>query len=110
MSGLLTAVRWEMALLLTSLFLAVVYKTFTGGIRLSGLLTARDSRGNLSFSPGRAQMLMATMVTAVYYLLQVIDNRSSDSLPSLPNTLVGIVGGSHAVYLGAKAWSLLYKR
>jgi hypothetical protein len=110
MSGLVTAARWEIALLMSGLMLAVMYKLFTGGIGMSCLLTARDARGNPSFSPGRAQMLMSTIVTAMYYLLQVIDNRSADSLPSLPNTLVGIVGASQAIYLASKARSLLSKK
>jgi hypothetical protein len=104
MPGLVTAVRWEMYILLGGLMVVVVYKLFTGGIDLSGLLT--DAKGR--FSPGRAQMLMATVLTAVYYLIQVTENPSTDSLPPLPATLVGILGGSHAIYLGGKARDLLF--
>jgi hypothetical protein len=42
----------------------------------------------------------------MYYLLQVINNRDSKSLPDIPATLVGILGGSHAIYLGGKVQSL----
>lgn len=108
MPNLAAAARWETGVLLTSLMLVVVYKLFTRGINLAGLLTAKDARGNSSFSPGRAQMLMATVLTSLYYLLQVIESPSTESLPSLPNTLVGILGASQAIYLGGKARSLLF--
>ncbi len=109
MPALATAARWETGILLVGLMVVVVYKIFTGGISLSGLLTAQDSKGNLSFSPARAQMLMATVLTALYYLIQVIESSATDSLPPLPATLVGILGGSQAIYLGGKARSLLFK-
>ena len=56
----------------------------------------------------RAQMLMATVLGGMYYLLQVIDNPSATSLPDVPPALVAIVGGSHAIYLGGKARDLLF--
>lgn len=108
MPGLATAARWQIEILVGGLMLIVLYKLFTGSIPLSGLLTAQDSKGNLSFSPGRAQMLMATVLTALYYLLQVIENPSTDTLPSIPYTLVAILGGSQAVYIAGKARSLLF--
>ena len=104
MPGLVAAARWEMIVLIGGLMIVVVGKIFTGGINLSGLLTV--SKDDPSFSPGRAQMLMATVLTAMYYLLQVIDKPAADSLPPLPGTLVGIVGASQAIYLGGKVQSL----
>lgn len=114
MHGLATAARWGMVILLGGLMAVVLGKLFTGGIPMSGLLTSKDQKSKdrtskdntSSFSPGRAQMLMATVLTAMYYLIQVISNPSIHELPALPASLVGILGGSHAVYLGAKAWTL----
>jgi len=49
---------------------------------------------------------MSTMLAAMYYLLQVINKPTSASLPDVPAALVGILGGSHAIYLGGKVQSL----
>ena len=108
MDALVSFARWEMMILLGGLMAAVVYKLFTGGIDMSGLLTVKGVPGDQSFSSSRAQMLMATVVAAMYYLLQVIDNPSAKSLPDVPPTLVAILGGSHAIYLGGKARSLFF--
>ncbi|SRR5258708_38088911 len=108
MDGLVSLARWEMLILLGGLMATVVYKLFTGGIDMSGLLTVKGGPDDQSFSASRAQMLMATVVAGMYYLLQVIDNPSAKSLPEMPPALVAILGGSHAIYLGGKARSLLF--
>ena len=86
MPGLATAVRWEMVILI-------------GGLKVKG------GHDEGTFSPARLQMLMSTVLAAMYYLLQVINNRGSNSLPDVPATLIGILGGSHAIYLGGKVQS-----
>jgi len=113
MPGLVAAARWEMYILLGGLMIVVVCKVLAGGIHLSGLLTVKGGKDHGSFSPARVQMLMATVLAAMYYLVQVIGNPSATSLPDLPGTLVGILGGSHAIYLGGKVqslWSLLVRK
>jgi hypothetical protein len=107
MRGLITAARWEVRILLGGLMLAILYRLLTGGIGMSGLLMAADKEGKVSFSPARAQMLMATVLTALYYLIQVINATDSTTLPPLPVTLVAVVGGSQLIYLAGKAWTLL---
>jgi hypothetical protein len=106
MPGLATAVRWEMVILIGGLIAVVVSKLFTGGVILSGLLKVKGGDDEGTFSPARLQMLMSTVLAAMYYLLQVINNRGSNSLPDVPATLIGILGGSHAIYLGGKVKSL----
>lgn len=115
MPYLARAARWEVIILLGGLMIVVASKVFAGSINLAGLLTVSKRPGQsldepAGFSPARAQMLMATLLAAMYYLLQVINNPSTDSLPDAPSTLVGVLGGSHAIYLGGKvqsAWDLL---
>jgi hypothetical protein len=110
MPGLVRAARWEMIILLGGLMVVVLSKVLAGGINMSGLLEVKRGDDQGSFSPGRAQMMMATLLAAMYYLLQVINNPSADSLPDAPATLVGVLGGSHAIYLGGKlqsAWHLI---
>jgi len=106
MPGLVTAVRWEIIILLGGLMVAVACKLFTGGVTLSGLLMVKGGDDDNTFSPARLQMLMSTVLAGMYYLLQVINNPSSTSLPDVPTPLVGILGGSHAIYLGGKVQSL----
>jgi hypothetical protein len=98
--------RWEMIILLSGLMVVVVYKLFTGGVTLSGLLMVKGGDDDNTFSPARLQMLMSTVLAGMYYLLQVINNPSTNSLPDVPTPLVGILGGSHAIYLGGKVQSL----
>jgi hypothetical protein len=106
MPGLVTAARWEMIVLLGGLMFAVVYKIFSGGVTLSGLLMVKGGDDDDTFSPARLQMLMSTVLAGMYYLLQVINSPPSNSLPDVPTPLVGILGGSHAIYLGGKVQSL----
>lgn len=56
-------------------------------------------------SPGRVQLLVLTIMTALQYLLATIHDPSH--LPAPPSNLVTALGGSQALYLGAKAWDML---
>ena len=95
-----------MIILLVGLMVVVAYKLFTGGVTMEGLLTVKGGGDDNTFSPARLQMLMSTVLAGMYYLLQVINNPASTSLPDVPTPLVGILGGSHAIYLGGKVQSL----
>ncbi len=110
MPGLVRAARLEMIVLLGGLMVVVLLKVLSRGIDMAGLLEVKGGDDKGSFSPGRAQMMMATVITGMYYLLQVIDNPTAGSLPDAPTGLVAVLGGSHAIYLGGKvqsAWHLL---
>lgn len=111
------AAQLETIFLLAALAVVIACKVIAGDISCSGLLTvAKDPKRTdaaSEFSPARAQMLMATLLAGMYYLIQVINNPSSDRLPDAPGALVGIVGGSQAIYLAGKvqgAWDLLTSR
>ena len=104
---------WEGIILLAGLCVVVFWKLFTGSISLDYLLygDARGLRGDgysSFFSPGRAQMLMFTVVSAIYFLLQVIQDPTR--FPDMPNALIVLLGGSHALYLGGKAQALYLGR
>jgi hypothetical protein len=114
MRFLMTLAYWEGAILFGGLFCVVLWKLLTGGISLSYLLDGdvRDSDSPTGFSTnasaGRTQALMVTLFVAGYYLLQVIHNPKE--LPPLSPWLVGVLGGSHALYLMEKAQTLLSGR
>jgi hypothetical protein len=91
--------RWEMITLIASLGGVTLWKLFQSG-DFSGLLRSSDG----SLSPGRIQMLMLTVLTALQYLMATMHDPSH--LPAVPPNLVTAMGASQAVYLGAKAWDM----
>jgi hypothetical protein len=109
MPSVVKLAEWEGIILAAGLCGAVVWKLFTGEISLDYLLYG-DARNQPSpfFSPGRAQMLMFTVISAVYFLLQVISHPAN--FPEVPNGLIGLLAASHAVYLGGKAQNLYLGR
>ncbi|HYL15397.1 MAG TPA: hypothetical protein VEV41_20340 [Terriglobales bacterium] len=108
--------NWEGMILLAGFFGIVFWKLLTGGISLHGLLegTILDRsrpdgpRYSTYFSAGRAQLLMITIFSSLYYLLQVIHDPSA--FPKLPDALVAVLGGSQVLYLGGKAQAVLLGR
>jgi len=104
-------VYWEGIILLGGFFGVIGWRLFTGAISLDGLLYGgRRDRSNASgysafFSPGRTQLLIVTILTASYYLLQVIHDPTT--FPEIPAAWLVALGGSQAIYLGGKAQSRL---
>lgn len=102
---------WEGLIIVGGLFGLIFWKMFTGEISLNQLLQgdrrdpAHPSEFTTFVSPGRTQLLMFTIFVAGYYLLQVIHNPTT--FPQIPTSLLVGLGGSHAIYLGGKAQSLL---
>ena len=101
-------VYWEMIFLLGGISVIVLWKLLTGGISLNLLLYGDTSDGQTSFSPGRLQLLMITLLVALRFVLEVIGDPSA--FPRIPNAWLVALGGSHVVYLGAKAQALLSGR
>ncbi len=110
MPGLLKLAWWEGFLLLGSLAGIVVFKLIGGQISTRELLTGERAHGPEFFSPGRAQLLVVTVLGAAYDLVQVLHSPGRDSLPPLPKTMVAALGGSQAIYLAGKAWAVLGDR
>lgn len=100
MTTLMTVARWEVGLFMAALAAIVVYQIVTGRINTRGLLSDKGKNGVVSFSPARLQLLMFTLATAAYLLSQVMKLLAFPEID--PNVLV-ILGGSHALYLGAKS-------
>jgi hypothetical protein len=51
-----------------------------------------------------------TLGTAVFYVSDVLRNRTSGKLPDVPVETLALLGGSHAIYLGGKAYMMLFKQ
>jgi hypothetical protein len=108
--------RWEGLILLGGFFGVVVWKLLSGGISLDQLLEgdtgspngASGSDPGTYVSVGRAQSLVITAFTALYYLIQVLQNPTQ--FPQLPASLIDVLMGSQAVYLADKAQAMLGPR
>jgi hypothetical protein len=97
--------RYEIWILLITLAAVVFYQLVTGRINTRGLL--RDKVSGRSFSPGRLQMLIITTVVPLYYMLLIFKSEKPGELPEVPGTLLMMMAGSHAFYLGGKLAGLL---
>ncbi|MBZ5607152.1 MAG: hypothetical protein LAP38_02755 [Acidobacteriia bacterium] len=96
------------AFLLLAAFAAVIAgKMWRGDILLDGLLDSKDATGERSFSPARLQLLIITLAVAADYVHQVWISPQRSSLPSLSKEVIAALGGSQAIYLGAKWYALL---
>jgi len=92
-------------LLMAGFAAVVVLQIATGRISLDGLLYTKDPDGQRSFSPARLQLLLFTVVIAAQYLHAVLADPRQDSLPTLPQGAIAMLGGSQAAYLGGKAFT-----
>ena len=104
-----TLAEWVGLLLFGGFFGVVFWKLADGSIPLDRLLetsigASQDADGS-SASAGRAQSLAVTLFVASYYLIHVIQNPKQ--FPELPQSLVAILAGSQAMYLGGKALDIL---
>jgi len=102
MIALFAFVRFEATFLVGATVLVVVYQLLTGHINTRGLLD--DKLTGRQFSPERIQLLAITVGGALFYLIKVIGDPTH--FPQLPRELVLAMGGSNALYLGGKAFSL----
>jgi len=107
MQQLVNIARWEVYLLVGGLFAIILYKIISGSIDLDGLVTGDRRDGSEFFSPGRLQLLVFTLVTAMNYLMQVARSPSLQALPTISHSTLAILTGSHALYLAGKARGLL---
>jgi hypothetical protein len=113
MPNVIQLAAWEGIILVSGLCGIVLWKLMTGGISLNYLLRgdARAPGGNgrrTYFSAGRAQMLMTTVISAGYFLLQVIQDPTQ--FPDIPTPFLIALGGSQAIYLGGKAQAVYLGR
>ena len=108
METLGTTLRWEMMILLVALIVLVGYKIMVREINIDGLLL--DKTSGRAISPTRVQMLVVTLMIAVYYMFRVMKTEDTGRFPDLPNELMIALGGSHLIYLSGKLYGMLAAR
>ena len=103
-------VKLEVTVFLGGLAAIIVHRLLTGQINTNYLLYGTKKDGTKYFSPERVQLLLFTLGVAMFYLNTVLQNRGSGVLPDVSTETLALLGGSHAVYLGGKAYMMLFKR
>lgn len=106
MSTLATVLQYEIWLFMSGLALIIAFQLLTRKINIEGLLFD----GREQFSPGRVQLLVATIAAASYYFLEILNSRRSGKFPELPKEFFLILGGSNLFYLGGKLSSLIEEK
>lgn len=102
-------VKLEALVFLGGLAAIIAYRLLTGQINTNYLLWGTKKDGSKYFSPERVQLLLFTLGTAMFYLSNVLQNRGSGVLPDVSTQTLAMLGGSHAIYLGGKAYMMLFK-
>ncbi|MCU1264843.1 MAG: hypothetical protein JWM21_1161 [Acidobacteria bacterium] len=102
--------RFEVVLFLGGFAAIIFYRMLTGSINTHYLLYGTNKDGTKYFSPERVQLLLFTLWTAVSYVMQIGETREAGVLPDIPIKTLALLGGSQAIYLGGKAYSMLLKK
>jgi hypothetical protein len=103
-------VKLEVLVFVGGLAAIVAHRLLTGQINTNLLLYGTKKDGSKYFSPERVQLLLFTLGTAMFYLNTVTQNRASGVLPDVSKETLALLGGSHAIYLGGKAYMMLFNR
>src|ERR1700720_1547063 len=101
-------VYFEGLILLGGFFGLIAWRLCTGQMKLDYLLYVKRTGASglpQSFSPGRAQMLFVTLLAAGSYLIQIVNDPRR--FPEIPTSWIIVLAGSHSIYLGGKAHSVL---
>ena len=100
--------RYELLILLLVLIAIIAYKLLVRQINTDRLLL--DKTTGRTFSPARLQMLVVTVMIAIYYMFLVMKTEDTGRFPDMPNEFLIALGGSHAIYLGGKFYEMLTAR
>ena len=106
MAGVASATSYLVLGFVAALASVVATQLLNGTINTRFLLYGTRADGTRYFSPERVQLLLFTIWTALWYLLQVMNSLGSGTLPDISNQTLYLLGGSHAVYLGGKALAM----
>lgn len=110
MVSLARVVPYVTILFIAGLAATVLTQILNGDINTRHLLHARRADGKMYFSPERVQLLIFTIWIAFSYLLDAIEQRGSGKLPDVSTETLVMLGGSNAIYLGGKVYSMLFKK
>lgn len=92
----------EVLAFLYALGVTVFYRILTNRINAAGLFSQKDAAGQTS--PGRVQLLLATIAASTSYLAQVA-NTTNGKMPDVDVNWLYLFGGSSSIYALEKAWA-----
>ena len=98
-----TFVLWALVISLSTIAAGALYRIVGGRVGLSGLI-AHKAGDELEMS--RLQMLAATLLVAVGYLIASLAQDPAQGLPDIPAVVLLGLAGSHTAYLGGKMGAL----
>ena len=106
MNLLVRVIGWEVWVFLLALAAIVVVQLLNGQINTKSMLCGSDGSmvKNAGISAARVQLLLSTLGLALFYLVQVMTKPTVGTLPDVPDSWPALLGGSHAIYLGRKAY------
>ena len=93
--------HFEVLAFLYALGATVLFQILTRRINLAGVLGQKDGDGQVS--PGRIQLLLATLAASASYLTQV-SNATNGTMPDVGANWLYLFGGSSGIYVLEKAW------
>ena len=112
MGALVRFIRWEVLGMVLALAGIILFEILGGQINTKFLLSGGSGHGDMakdgSISPARVQLLLSTLGLALYYLVQVTNNPTS-GMPDVPESWPALLGSSHAIYLGSKAYTRWFR-
>jgi hypothetical protein len=108
MARLIMFARYEIEFLLVGLLAVVAFQIVTGRINTKGLLSDKTKKGVGTFSPARLQLLIFTLAVGFYVLgkVMILIAAGKPEFPQIDANVLVILGGSHALFLGAKSLPL----
>jgi hypothetical protein len=107
-SILASIAKWESFLIVGSLIAIIAVDLLTGKIDMHFLFYGLRGDGSRYFSPGRVQLLVATISVACQYLINA-SQAQFGSMPGLPAGALELLGASNALYLGGNAITAFWK-
>jgi hypothetical protein len=102
----MTPVRFlhlEMLGFLYALAGVIAFQLLTGRINMVGLFSQKF--GDRQMSPGRVQLLLATIALSSTYLTQVATT-TNGQMPDVSSHWLYLFGGSSGIYALEKAWNV----
>ncbi|MCP4267210.1 MAG: hypothetical protein GY777_16845 [Candidatus Brocadiaceae bacterium] len=95
---------YEIWILLGGFAVVISYQMLTGRINMAGLLLDKETK---LLSPGRLQLLVFTIIFAIYYLSNI--STQYPYFPEIPEEALWFLAASHSGYLGLKAKNIFVR-